>query len=194
MVDGKAVGKRVLVYDCENYFTGVGIAEKLVREGHDVTYVTPFDGAATYTRYTLEYPRLNRSLRALGIDVVLEEVVTQIEPGTVGLADIWTEEERALEVDTAVLVTQRVSEDALYQELAEDEDALAAAGIAGLYQIGDCMLPSLIAEAVFSGHRLAREIDSPNPRVPLPYIRERRLLGATDDDYRLESAAIATMA
>jgi dimethylamine/trimethylamine dehydrogenase len=194
MVGGKAVGKRVLVYDCETYYAGVGLAEKLVREGHEVTYVTAFDGAATYTRFTLEYPRLNRSLRQLGIDVVLEHVVTGIEPGSAGLAEIWTEEESTVDVDTVVLVTQRVSDDALYQELADDQDALAAAGITGVYQIGDCMLPSLTAEAVFSGHRLAREIDSPNPRVPLPYIRERRLLGATEEDYQLHSPAIAAMA
>lgn len=189
MLDDKSVGQRVVIYDCDMYFTGVGMAEKLVREGKDVTYVTPFDGVAPYTRYTLEYPRLSRSLRELGVDVVLEHVLMSVEPGTAPLADIWTDEERVVDADTVVLVTQRISDDALYRELAADEDALAAAGIKGLYQIGDCLLPSLIAEAVFSGHRLAREIDSPNPRVPLPYIRERRLVDATDEDYQLSSAA-----
>jgi dimethylamine/trimethylamine dehydrogenase len=194
MLEGKAVGQRVVVYDCETYFTGVGMAEKLVREGKDVTYVTAFDGVAPYTRYTLEYPRLSRSLRELGIDVVLEHVLVSVEPGSAPLADIWTDEERIVEADTVVLVTQRISDDALYYELAGDEDGLAAAGIKGLYQIGDCQLPSLIAEAVFSGHRLAREIDSPNPRVPLPYIRERRLVNATDADFRLDSAATGAIA
>jgi dimethylamine/trimethylamine dehydrogenase len=49
----------------------------------------------------------------------------------------------------------------------------------------------MIAQAVFSGHRLAREIDSPDPSVPLPFIRERRLLNATEDDFALGSAAIS---
>ena len=194
MLGDKEIGQRVLVYDCEMYYTGIGMAEKLVREGKDVTYVTPFEAMAPYTVYTLEFPRLNRHLRQLGIDVVVEHVVTAIEPGKAELAEVWTEEEHAVEVDTVVLVTQRVSDDALYRELSDDPDALAAAGIGGLYQIGDCVLPSLIAEAVFSGHRLAREIDSPNPRVPLPYIRERRLLGATEEDYQLRSPAIAALA
>ena len=70
----------------------------------------------------------------------------------------------------------------------------ASTGITGLYQIGDCVLPSLIAEAVFSGHRLAREIDSPNPAVPLPYIRERRLLNGTSEDYQLQGPAITAAA
>ena len=194
MLEGKSVGQRVVIYDCEMYFTGASLAEKLAREGKDVTYVTPFDGVAPYTRYTLESPRLNRTLRELGVDVVLEHVLVSVEPGKAPLADIWTDEERVVEADTVVLVTQRVADDALYRELSSDQEALAAAGIKGLYQIGDCVLPSLIAEAVFSGHRLAREIDSPNPRVPLPYIRERRLVNATDEDFQLAGTVTGAVA
>ncbi len=29
------------------------------------------------------------------------------------------------------------------------------------------------SEAVFDGHRLARELDGSDPSVPLPYLRER---------------------
>jgi hypothetical protein len=36
--------------------------------------------------------------------------------------------------------------------------------------------PRLIADVIFDGHRLAREIDSPNPEEPLPYKRERRVI------------------
>ena len=46
-------------------------------------------------------------------------------------------------------------------------------GVDALYRIGDCEAPRLIADAVFSGHRLAREIDSPNPHVHIPTVRER---------------------
>jgi hypothetical protein len=33
--------------------------------------------------------------------------------------------------------------------------------------------PNFIAEAIFSGHRLAREIDTDDPSKPLPFLRER---------------------
>ena len=46
----------------------------------------------------------------------------------------------------------------------------------GVFRIGDCVAPRLIAEAIFDGHRLAREIDSEDPAVPLPYKRERLVL------------------
>ena len=57
-----------------------------------------------------------------------------------------------------------------------DPAALAAAGVEALYRIGDCVAPRLIADAIFDGHRLAREIDSDDPSQPLPYLRERPLM------------------
>ena len=62
-----------------------------------------------------------------------------------------------------MLVTQRISDDALYHELRADEERLAAEGIEAVYRIGDCVAPQLIADAIFDGHRLAREIDGENP-------------------------------
>jgi dimethylamine/trimethylamine dehydrogenase len=55
-------------------------------------------------------------------------------------------------------------------------DALRADGIQALYRIGDCVAPRLIADCVFDGHRLAREIDSDDPATPKPYLRERRVI------------------
>ena len=74
--------------------------------------------------------------------------------------------------DGVVLVTQQVSQDGLYTELAGDGAALAAAGISGLYRIGDAVAPRMISEAIFDGHRLAREIDERDPGQPAPYRRE----------------------
>jgi dimethylamine/trimethylamine dehydrogenase len=48
----------------------------------------------------------------------------------------------------------------------------------------------ILAESIFSGHRLGREIDSTNPDRPLPFIRERRLLSASNDDYVLGSPVL----
>lgn len=74
-----------------------------------------------------------------------------------------------------MLVTQQVSDDALYRELTDDPEALAAAGIEAVYRIGDAVAPRFISEAVFDGHRMAREIDGPDPYHPRPYDRERNL-------------------
>ena len=79
-----------------------------------------------------------------------------------------------------MLVTARVSDDALYRALCHDSGPLEA-----VYAIGDCVAPRLIADCVFDGHRLAREIDSGDPRRPLPYLRERRLLAESPASLQL---------
>jgi dimethylamine/trimethylamine dehydrogenase len=80
-------------------------------------------------------------------------------------------------VDGVVLVTQQVSDDALYHELSGDPDALAAAGIRRLIRIGDAVAPRMISEAVFEGHRAAREIELADPMAVRGYDRERGVPG-----------------
>jgi dimethylamine/trimethylamine dehydrogenase len=70
----------------------------------------------------------------------------------------------------------RVPNDALYYELESRADALSAAGIKSLARIGDCLAPGLIAHAVFSGHKFAREFDEPAPG-DVPFKRERNIVG-----------------
>ena len=89
-------------------------------------------------------------------------VVDRIDEGGIDLVGEFEATSR-LAVDGVVLVTQRLSDEALYRELAGDPAALEAAGIEAVYRIGDCVAPRLIADAIFDGHRLAREIDSPDP-------------------------------
>jgi dimethylamine/trimethylamine dehydrogenase len=164
---------KVVVYDCDGYFVGVGMAERLAREGRDVILATPAETIASYTHFTLEASRLNRNLRELGVDIQTDRMLTEIRPDGVTLTDTWTDGEKvSLEVGATVLVTQRKSHDSLYREL-KASDGLGDAGITGVFQIGDCVSPTMIADAIFSGHRLAREIDSDDPAQPLPINRER---------------------
>ena len=69
------------------------------------------------------------------------------------------------------------SNEALYRALRSDTGALRQAGVREVFRIGDCVAPRLTADAIFDGHRLAREIDSADPSVPLPYIRENPVVG-----------------
>ena len=85
--------------------------------------------------------------------------------------------DREIDCDAVVLVTQRRSRTEIYRgvrELRADDPASAKR----VFRIGDCLVPRIIAESVFDGHRLGREIDTDDPRVPLPYLRERRVVGA----------------
>jgi dimethylamine/trimethylamine dehydrogenase len=183
--EAKRIGKRVLVLENEAYFMGVSIAQKLAGEGHDVTLVTQAGEIADYMHYTLEAPMLHRDLDRLGVEIHTYTMLEKIEPGVCHAYDVWNPAHKEqFEVDTVVLCTARISNDELYRELKADKARLEAEGIEQLFVIGDASAPRMIVDSIFDGHRLAREIDSPNPAMPLPFIRERRLWGeVSNEDY-----------
>ncbi len=178
-------GPRVVVYDTDGYFMGASIAELLAADGHAVTYLTPLETLAPYMHLTLESGRMAARLLELGVAIRPHTSLLEIVPDRVVLRSAWASGPEELATDGVVLVTQRRSRSALHAELAADPDALAAAGIEGLFVIGDAAAPGMIAQSIFDAHRLAREIDTDDPSLPLPYIRERRLVGGTDADYAL---------
>jgi dimethylamine/trimethylamine dehydrogenase len=77
-----------------------------------------------------------------------------------------------------VLVTGRHSNDGLYGALKARRAEWSKNGVKDVYLIGDAEAPRLIADATFSGHRLAREIEEPAAQLPLPYRREVAVWGA----------------
>ncbi|HEV2951263.1 MAG TPA: FAD-dependent oxidoreductase [Actinomycetota bacterium] len=175
VMDGKRPpGRRVVVYDAEGYFVGPGIAELLANEGLETHLVTSLDVVSPISDLTLEGPMLRQHLHELGVMAHRGVTVLAVEPGLVSGEDEF-EEPWSLETDGIVLVTQQLSDDLLYRELLDDPAALELAGIEAVYRIGDCVAPRMISEAIFDGHRLAREIDGADPAVALSFDRERNV-------------------
>ncbi|MFZ0170496.1 MAG: FAD-dependent oxidoreductase [Acidimicrobiales bacterium] len=168
----RPTGERVLVYDAEGYFVAAGMAELLALEGYDVELVTCLDQVAPLCDETLEGPMLRQRLHDCGVKFRRGVTLSSIGSGGACGTDEFGEPLEFV-VDGIVLVTQRLSDDALFRELAADRDALHNEGVVGLYRIGDCVAPRIPADAIFDGHRLGREIDSADPAIPLPYLRER---------------------
>jgi dimethylamine/trimethylamine dehydrogenase len=130
---------------------GVGCAELALQRGRTVTYHSPFTVVAPLLDETLEAPALRPRLAAAGLATA---------PLPASLADV--------DAGAIVLVTQRRSDDSLYHALVDDPG-----DVEGVYRVGDCVAPRILADAIFDGHRLAREIDSADPAVALPWLRER---------------------
>jgi len=191
---GKAIGDRVLVLDGEGYYTGIAMAEMMADLGKEVTIMTSFGSVAPLTAYTLEAPNLNRMMHEKGIKAFAGHWVEAIEPGNRVKVRIFhfsrdgyrrttdpiagelprkrgTEAE-VLEVDTVILATERTSNNDLYKALRARKSEWAKESIQGVYQAGDCYAPRLMADAVFEGQRIARELDSANPQRALPFKRE----------------------
>ncbi len=168
-------GARVVVYDTDGYYVAPGVAELLRLEGYDVDLVTPLPVVSPTSDETLEGAFLRRHLHDLGIGLHVGVTVTSYDDdavhGETAFGDPWT-----LPCDGLVLVTWQRSDDALLRDLLADPEALAAAGIRAVHAIGDAVAPRMPSEAVFDGHRLARELESEDPGVPLPWLRERPAL------------------
>lgn len=164
-----------VVYDCEGYFMGPGIAELLAQAGKHVTVVTPLPLLAPFLDRTYEGGPTRRRLAGLGVGWIADSELVEISGASVRLARFGAEQEIA--ADEVVLVTARCARDRLYRELLADWETLARAGVRAVYRIGDCAAPRLLADAIFDGHRLGRELDSPQPARPLAYLRERAVWG-----------------
>ncbi len=169
---GEIAGEHVLVYDTDGYFTAVGMVELLLAAGKRVTVLTPFANFASFMFLTGEGFRVNRELRAQGVEIVPLHILGEIAPDGLRGQNVWAPDPVGWQADAVVLVTQRQPCDELYRELTADPERLAREEIEAVYRIGDCLAPRTIAENVFDGHRLAREIDSADPATPLPYLRE----------------------
>jgi dimethylamine/trimethylamine dehydrogenase len=190
VLEGKQLGDHAMVVDGDGYHLASTTAEYLARQGKKVTYVTHWETLGPYLRNTLEEQRMHQRLHELGVTVLSQHLALTYEPGKAQLVHLWSGQNVSLDVDSLALVTTRYSNSALYDAFLEDDRRRETAGLTQLHVIGDAHAPGLVAQAVFSGHRLAREIDSPNPDVPLPFIRERRLVGTTEDDYTLGAATL----
>ena len=193
VLEKKQLGERVLVLDTDGYHMGSTMALKFAHDGHAVTYVTPHSGPGPYLQLTSEQALVLERMQELGVDIRTQTQVVRFEGGKAMLSAGSGATEAAIEVEAVCLVTFRTSVSALYDQLKSDAAALSDAGIEGLYLIGDAWAPGMIAQSVFSGHRLAREIDSPDPSKPLPFIRdERRIFDLGETEYSLEAALAAS--
>jgi dimethylamine/trimethylamine dehydrogenase len=163
----------VVVYDCEGYFMGIGLAELLASSGIEVTVVTPLPVLAPFLDRTYEGKPTRERLAHLGVRWIVDAEMVEVNESSARLSRFGVEQEIA--VDEVVFVTARRSRDGLYRELLQDSATLALEQVQAVYHVGDCAAPRLLADAIFDGHRLGRELDSPHPPRPLAYQREREV-------------------
>ena len=189
--DGKPVGKRVVVIDHDAYYMGSAVAIDLAQKGHQVVYLTHNESVGPYLRYTLEEQRVHMKLMELGVKLLPLQFAFSVEGVNVTSVNKWTAEETEIPYDSVLMVTYRKSECALYDQLQAQPERLKEADITSIHLIGDAHTPGMIAQATFSGARLAREFDTEDPDTHQPFIRERRLVGATEDDYQLGARTLS---
>ncbi len=157
---GAAVNGPVVVYDDEHYFMGGALAEKFRNQGFEVTLVTPLATASAWTALTDEQYFVQKHLLELGVKLVLSHSLAAQSASEARLANAYTGKEIAIACGTLVLVTGRIPRDDL-------SISLQAKGFQKFTRIGDCLAPSSIADAVYSGHGFAREFGGTGANLPL---------------------------
>jgi dimethylamine/trimethylamine dehydrogenase len=155
----RPAGDRVVLYDDDHYYLGGALAELLASDGRQVTLVTPAALVSEWSVNTMEQPRIHKRLVEAGVELLTAHDVVGVGGGEARLADTFTGRERAIPVDSLVLVTARLPNDELAREL-------------GVTAVGDALAPGTIASAVWDGRRYAEELDLPPRGDALPFRRE----------------------
>ncbi|MCP4766501.1 MAG: FAD-dependent oxidoreductase [Gammaproteobacteria bacterium] len=151
-----------LIFDDDHYYMSSVIAELLRGKNIPVTLVTPEDILSTWGSMTSEKTRVQRRLMELEVELVTAHNLASFDGSEAEIRCTYTDRPRTIPVEAVVSITMRAPNDALFHELqdriedASDSDYRPLS----LSRIGDCEAPSIIAGAVFSGHRYARELDT----------------------------------
>ena len=170
LMDGRLPSGRVVIYDDDHYYMGGVLAELLARQGRQVIVCTPAPMVSHWTQFTLEQERVERRLCGLGVVIHTRSVLSAILEGGVAVRHVITGVTIDLACDAVVIVADRLPRDGLAVDLAS---AHAAGRIRTLRVIGDAEAPHIIAQAVFAGHRAAREFDEVLDNDAPPFMRER---------------------
>ena len=148
----------VVVYDDEHFYMGGLIAEKLRLAGLDVLLVTSAPCLSPETTASLEQERIQMRVLDLGIELIVSHSVTAFDGESVTISCVYSGKTFTRRCRSLVPVTSREPNEGLYLELSAIEERLREAGIRSLSRIGDCAAPGIIAQAIFAGHRYAREL------------------------------------
>ncbi len=150
VVSGKAeVGKNVLIWDGRGDITPPGVAEMLADRGCNVVLVSPhpvlggFDLIKDMTWFHFMPRLLNK-----GVEVSTQTFIVMIVEKTVTVLNIHTMAMREIEADTVVLITGKIPNDDLYNEL--------EGKVGELYKVGEARNPHAMGEANRDGHFVGR--------------------------------------
>ncbi len=169
---GRLPSGDVVLFDDDHYYMGGVIAELLAKAGCTVTLVTPSAYVSDWTLNTLEQGAIHRRLVECGVKIMLSTGIAALHADGAETACVYTDARGRIGCNAAVMVTSRLSDDALYQALKAREAEWADAGIRSVKIIGDACAPGPIAWATYAGHRYARELDQPDIGDALPFRRE----------------------
>jgi len=145
--NGAEIEGDILIYDDDHYFMAGALAEKFLLAGHQVTYLSPSMTISNWTAMTNEQAFIQSRLLSLGIQTAFGQTLLNVEKTRLTTQCSYSGQKTNHPFDNLLLVTSRQSSATLFEQLNQKN----------VTRIGDSLVPSNIADAVYSGHKFARE-------------------------------------
>jgi len=157
---GRIPNGPTVIFDNDHYYMGTVMAELIRATGVPVTFVTTDDVVSAFGRFTYDRWRAQTRMMEMGIEIVVAHNLSNFDGAQATLTCGYTGREKKVEAEAVLLVTARTPNDGLYHSLAEKIANTPDSAPTSIKRIGDCEAPAIIAAAVYSGHRYARELDT----------------------------------
>ena len=161
---------RVLIYDDDHYYLGPVLALELRRRGLDVVLLTPAGRVGQWSAFTSEQDAACAALIDGNVEIVTNRILEGVEEGSARAACVFTGRETAISADWVLPITRREPNDGLYFGILARREV---SRLESLRRVGDCEAPGIIATAVYSGYRIAREMNRPDGPLAEEVRRER---------------------
>jgi hypothetical protein len=142
------VGPRVVILDAVGHIEGIGLGELFASEGREVTLVTPLATPIALDAETLAMA-LPRAVRA-GCRWRPSTALARIGDHEVVLACVLGGGTETLAVDTVIVRTHGLPEDALYHAL--------RGRVADVLRVGDALAVRYADRAIYDGHLAGRRL------------------------------------
>jgi len=155
----------IVIYDDEQgYLAGV-VADHLSAEGAKITFVTPANIVSPWTESTLEQARVQRALLKQGVEVICNKTIVSGDGQSLIGQCVFTGNKIIIACKTIIMVTERIPNCSLYDQLIEQEEALGENSKKYIKLIGDAEAPGLIADSIFSGRLAAENFETPEIEI-----------------------------
>ena len=142
-------GDRVLIVDDTGEYTALGLAETLAGLGKSVEVVSASLFLGENTLLNLDIGHLYPRLYAAGVTLTPQHVVGAVTAEGAVLTQAWDGQSRTVPVDSIVTVMLRDPETSLLAGLKAEFEVI---------EIGDCVAPRRVDEAIYEGEMAGRAI------------------------------------
>ena len=171
LLGDKIVNGKIIIFDDDHYYMGSVLAEKLIKNGNEVTFVTPASNVSEWSLNTLDQPFIQKRLIELGVEIICNKFISKVKSNSVELTCKYTGMTNDMDTNNLLLVTSRYPLDNLYKSLSND-DVKNHKYINSIDIIGDANAPAPIAWATYAGYNYAFNLDKEIDKEKVPFKRE----------------------